>query len=204
MTRFSNVAPFPIEPSRRMLASKLYRITPQIRRRLKRPLGKLLPNPELTKNRLHAELNQAFVIAVGDATTETLLSAGVIPQLQIVDGKEMRMARTLPLTSHKTEFQAYNPPGTISQDAVGTVIRALTSEKPARVVVRGEEDLLALVVAALAPEDAVILYGQPRKGLVFLKETPRLRKRALQLLAEIGLRFAQSKPSVCGPGASQS
>lgn len=175
-----------------------------MRRRLKRPLGRLLPNAQVTKEELRARLGQSFTIAVGDATTSTLFSAGITPQVQIVDGKEMRVARALPAAFYRRRFQAENPPGTISRGAVVAVTKALAAEKPARVIIKGEEDLLALVAAALAPEDAWILYGQPKKGLVLLKETSKLRKRVLRLLAEIGLQLAEPQPGVSGLSPSQS
>ena len=35
-------------------------------------------------------------------------------------------------------------------------------------MVKGEEDLAVLPCLLIAPEDAVILYGQPNEGLVFV------------------------------------
>jgi len=49
-------------------------------------------------------------------------------------------------------------------------------------MVNGEEDLLVLPACIFAPENAIVLYGQPNEGLVIVKITPEIRNKAQSLL----------------------
>jgi uncharacterized protein (UPF0218 family) len=53
---------------------------------------------------------------------------------------------------------------------------------PIRISVNGEEDLLVLPVCVYAPENSVVLYGQPNEGLVIVKITPQIRNKTQTLL----------------------
>jgi uncharacterized protein (UPF0218 family) len=44
-------------------------------------------------------------------------------------------------------------------------------------MVDGEEDLLALVAVLSAPEDALVVYGQPHVGIVVVKVTEETREK---------------------------
>jgi uncharacterized protein (UPF0218 family) len=49
-------------------------------------------------------------------------------------------------------------------------------------VVDGEEDLLTLVAVLYAPENAVVVYGQPYEGIVLVKVSPEKKAEALEFL----------------------
>ena len=53
---------------------------------------------------------------------------------------------------------------------------------PVRLNVNGEEDLLVIPVCIHAPENAVVMYGQPNEGLVIIKITPEIRNKTQTLL----------------------
>jgi len=55
-------------------------------------------------------------------------------------------------------------------------------EKPVRIVVHGEEDLLVIPTVLFSPEDAVILYGQPNEGLVIVKVNQEIRNKAKSIM----------------------
>ena len=58
-----------------------------------------------------------------------------------------------------------NPPGTITDD----LVKALTygvDHTPVTIIVNGEEDLAVIPLVIAAPEESVVLYGQPHKGIV--------------------------------------
>ena len=57
----------------------------------------------------------------------------------------------------------------IRRDAWSVISEAFKSRERVRLEVRGEEDLLALVCIALAPEGAVVAYGQPDEGAVIVR-----------------------------------
>ena len=55
-----------------------------------------------------------------------------------------------------------------------------------RLEVRGEEDLLALVCIALAPDGAIVAYGQPGEGAVIVRVDPSTRGRVHDILRRMG------------------
>jgi len=48
--------------------------------------------------------------------------------------------------------------------------------------VNGEEDLLVIPVCIYAPDNSVVMYGQPNEGLVIVKITPEIRNKTQTLL----------------------
>ncbi|MEO9319457.1 MAG: DUF359 domain-containing protein [Nitrososphaera sp.] len=153
---------------------------------LKKPFGKLILDTEVTKERLLEELDgSSGSITVGDATLDRMNEFGLFADLSIVDGKERRFSRAIPqLTGKVALFNCSNPAGTITDEAIKTINESLES-LPARIVVRGEEDLLALAVCALAPEGFVVLYGQPHEGLVAVKLSEENKRRAALLMDRV-------------------
>src|SRR5687767_9730083 len=105
---------------------------------LKQPFGTLVPDKEVTKQKVASMLKGTRkVIAVGDATTERLISLGIVPDVAVIDGKEQRSKRTYPANYPAKELQCRNPAGAISKDAVKTLQDALKTAPPARVLVEG-------------------------------------------------------------------
>ena len=51
-----------------------------------------------------------------------------------------------------------------------------------RIMVNGEEDLLVIPVCIYAPDNAVVMYGQPNEGLVIVQVTPDIRNKTQKLL----------------------
>jgi uncharacterized protein (UPF0218 family) len=154
---------------------------------LKKPFGTLVPDAHVTKQKVLSLAKGATrIIAVGDATTERLLSFGITPDLAVVDGKERRHERDYPEYSAK-EMRCANPAGTISRKAVEVLQGALVQKQPVRVVIEGEEDLLALPLFVMAPVDSIVMYGQPLEGLVVVRITAAKRQEAKDLMDRIGL-----------------
>jgi len=148
-----------------------------LRDSLKKPLGVLIRDSDTTKENILKNIPaDSFVITVGDATTEKLIKYGIIPSLQIVDGLEKRSKRELPSSSAKTTFSCDNPPAQITQESIDVIKKAL-KEPPARIKVIGEEDLLVLPVCVYAPENSVVLYGQPNEGLVIVRINLEIRNK---------------------------
>lgn len=155
---------------------------------LKQPFGTLVPDKEVTKQKMAPMLKGAKkIIVVGDATTERLISFGIVPDVAVIDGMERRSKRAYPANYHAEELRCRNPAGTISKDAVKALQGALKAATPARVLVEGEEDLLALPAFAMAPEGSVVLYGQPLEGLVVVRITPAKQRQAKDLMDRIGI-----------------
>ena len=158
------------------------RIPENLRDSLKKPLGILIRDSDTTKENILKRIPQgSFVITVGDATTEKLTKFGIIPSLQIVDGLEKRSKRELPSSVAKMTLSCNNPPGQITKESLD-VIKDAIKVPPARITVNGEEDLLVLPVCVFAPENAVVLYGQPNEGLVIVRINSDTRKKAQSIM----------------------
>ncbi len=163
-------------------------LSPDDEKALKKPFGVLVPDAQVTKKKVGLILRGAKkIIAVGDATTERLAGFGFIPDVAVVDGKERRSARSVPSYDAK-EMRCNNTAGAISKDAVTVLKDALTQNEPVRVLVEGEEDMLALPLFVMAPTGAVVLYGQPLEGLVAVKITAAKRRQAKDLMDRIGVQ----------------
>ena len=153
---------------------------------LKRPLGMLLADRDATRENITHEIPKgAFLITVGDATTEKMIKFGFDPPLQIVDSLEKRHKRDVPEGNVVSLFECANPPAEITDESISTIKRALASSPPARIVVSGEEDLLVLPAAVYAPENSVILYGQPNEGLVIVRVDDKTREQARKIMEQM-------------------
>ena len=154
-----------------------------LRNSLKKPLGVLLKDSDVTKESILKSIpTGSFVISVGDATTEKLIKYGIIPSLQIVDGVEKKVKRDLPSGDVKTTLNCINPPAQITTESLNTIKKAFQSITPVRIAVIGEEDLLVLPVVVYAPENSVVLYGQPNEGLVIVSINAEIRNKAQSVM----------------------
>lgn len=154
---------------------------------LKQPFGTLIPDSHVTKQKIASMLKDAKkVIAVGDATTERLVSFGITPDVAVIDGRERRSKRSYPSNNYAAkELQCTNPASVISKEAVNVLRNALKTKPPVRVLIDGEEDLLALPLFAMSQAGSVILYGQPLEGMVVVKITAIKQKQAKDLIERL-------------------
>ena len=157
-----------------------------LRDQLKNPLGNLIndndPNKENIIKKISAE---SIIITVGDRTTENLLQLGIKPHVQIIDGLEKRSQHVIPDDDGiNTKFSCKNPPGEITDEAIQVIqkIFSVGYEPPVRVLVDGEEDLLVIPACIFAPENSVVMYGQPNEGLVIITITPEIRAKVQKIL----------------------
>ncbi len=154
-----------------------------LREQLKIPLGVLLPDNKADKQNIQKHIsNNSYVITVGDRTTEKMIGFGLIPSLQIIDGQEKRQKREPPKMTDAVELTVVNPASEITPESIETIKKAFQMKSPVRISVNGEEDLLVLPVCVLAPENSVVLYGQPNEGLVIVDITPQVRNKTQALL----------------------
>jgi len=164
-----------------------------LRRQLKNPLGSLIKDSNLNKetvlNKIHTD---SFIITVGDKTTEKMLQLGLKPQIQIIDGYTGRDATIDPLEERdqclvpddaiNTNLSCRNPAGEITEESMQVIQKAFSSELPVRITVDGEEDLLVIPACIFAPENSVVMYGQPNEGLVIVTITPEIRAKVQKIL----------------------
>jgi len=154
-----------------------------LRDQMKIPLGILIPENQTSKDEIQKHLtDNSYLITVGDRTTEKMINFDLIPSLQIIDGQEKREKREPPKLENATELTVDNPAAEITSQSISVIKRAFTMQSPVRIFVNGEEDLLVLPVCIHAPENAVVMYGQPHEGLVIVKITTEIRNKAQSLL----------------------
>jgi len=171
------------------LPLKLYPLPDYLRERLGEPVGRLVRDEETGSRAFLDELRRArFVVTVGDRITERIAELGRIPDVQVVDGRERRMKRKTPDVKFKSLIRVRNPAGSITDEALEGVSRAFkTRERPVRVLVEGEEDLLAIPAIDSSPIGASLYYGQPMVGVVLVRVDRRAKKRNRGILREMGI-----------------
>jgi uncharacterized protein (UPF0218 family) len=164
----------------------LYVLTPELRLKLKEPIGTLIRGSFSETMKKLAEIVERekpkAIISVGDVVSKNLIENHIFPQLSIVDNRVMRK-RIHPIQT-KTEkiFHVKNPPGTITEEAATTIQEALKSNQHAKIVVDGEEDLLTLIAVLYAPQNSFVIYGQPHEGIVIVKVTPEKKVEVSEIL----------------------
>ena len=155
-----------------------------LRDQLKNPLGNLISDNDPNKENIIKKISaESVIITVGDRTTENMLQLGLKPQVQIIDGLEKRSQRIVPTNDTvNTNLSCKNPPGEITEESIQVIQKAFSCESPVRITVDGEEDLLVIPVCIHAPENSIVMYGQPNEGLVIVQITPKIRAKIQKIL----------------------
>ena len=155
-----------------------------LRDQLKNPLGDLISDSDPNKENIIKKISaESVLITVGDRTTENMLQLGLKPQIQIIDGLEKRNQCIVPADDTvKTKLSCRNPPGEITDESIQSIQKAFSCEPPVRITVDGEEDLLVIPVCIHAPENSIVMYGQPNEGLVIVTITPEIRAKVQKIL----------------------
>lgn len=163
-------------------ANVTLRLPESLRENLKWPLGPVVHGLDVIPTVGAA----SPVVTVGDFCTLDLIARGRTPDLCLVDFKTKRQEdlelRDAFARIHARVVHLKNPSGTIAAGAWPVLSEAFKSEERVRVEVQGEEDLLALVCIALAPETAAVLYGMPGQGVVVVRADQAAKSRVLDIL----------------------
>ncbi len=132
------------------------------------------------------ELNPPMVIAVGDIVVQTLKQAGFKPQIEIIDYRTRRS--DINPTGGQRKVDVINPAGTITKESIDTIESALQqaqlTQKSKRIIVQGEEDLLALPAILLAPLCSVIIYGQFDQGIVIVEADEKMKENVSDIIKQ--------------------
>ncbi len=159
-------------------------LSDSLREELKTPLGELVPEGRVSRDAIARLIPEgAYVVSVGDRTTERMIEFGLDPPLQIIDNQEKRKKRdALGAGGATSLLECRNPAGEITEQGVGAVREAFSLEAPVRITVDGEEDLLVIPACVYAPPNSVVLYGQPDEGLVVVRVTAEIRNKTRAIL----------------------
>lgn len=165
----------------------------KLRSTLRKPLGKVIGHPEKLKETIDNVVNSLkklqplLTIAVGDIISQTLIDAGWIPDIKIIDFKSRReIIDKAAIISMADEKKIVNQPGTVSavaaerfKELIDAVVKNPTK---ATLVVDGEEDLTALPAILLAPLGAVVLYGHFNLGVILVEVTEEKKEEIRKIL----------------------
>ena len=132
------------------------------------------------------ELNAKHkIIAVGDVVSLTMRKHGIVPLLSIYDGYTERHELTefadLVKNEGWAETAVVNPAGEITSELEEAVKNALAGRSAGIIRVEGEEDLALLPCVLYAPEDAVVIYGWPGRGMKAVDTDGPTRTRIRQM-----------------------
>ncbi len=143
---------------------------------LKTPMGQLFTGPEseptIAMKKLLLEFPQANhkMIAVGDVTVNTLLGMNIIPDIGVVDGRTKRLDLPEDKKVDQKPFSKIltctNEPGMITSEFKKTLKEASAHLDGTLVVVDGEEDLAPMILHLCLEIGNVVMYGQPKEGIV--------------------------------------
>lgn len=163
----------------------MYKLPEELRPKLKEPLG-----PVRSTEEAYDTLRQAlFVITIGDVTTLEMIERGVEPRVAVVDFKTKRekddsLRRELVKYGERS-VEADNPAAEITSDLWDALAEAIGEDESTLIKVEGEEDLAALPAILLAPEGAIVAYGQPDEGIVTVEVDDESREMVKTILAEM-------------------
>ncbi len=162
-----------------------YKVTSELRIRFKKPFGVLVEGSHAETMAIMAEMLKKelppMIISVGDRVSRSLFDFKMNPKVSIIDNKCMRR-KIKPKTVAEKVIQVPNPRGTITEEAIAAVRAAFDEDKRVQIIVEGEEDLLALFAVLYAPENSLVVYGQPREGIVIVKVTPEKKAKVTDFL----------------------
>jgi uncharacterized protein (UPF0218 family) len=135
--------------------------------------------------KLHLDHNIKCIV-VGDESAITLFKHNYDIKLAIVDFQTRRRKdKKLQLEVSKIGekvLKVHNPAGTITDELWSAIEQGLSESEPVRIEVTGEEDLAFIPCMLMAPEDMVIVYGYPGKGLVLAYVNTKNRQLAQEAL----------------------
>jgi len=163
--------------------------TEEMKERLREPIGELVTgrDPDEVTERLKKiieEIKPPIVIAVGDYISSKLHQHNVKVDIYIVDGKVERIEKPIELVNLENIVESINEAGTISPSSSEKLHELIHSPEAWPIIfkVNGEEDLLALSAILSSPDNAVIVYGQPKKGAVLVKLDESIRRKMINIL----------------------
>ena len=122
------------------------------------------------------------VYTVGDVVTHNLQKKGITPTIAVVDGYTMRSPCNRMPAVHGECIPVKNPAGTLTDELIHALEHAVRTP-PATIIVEGEEDLAVIPLVLTAHDGAIVLYGQPHKGVVLRSVDSRARETAQRFLA---------------------
>ena len=127
-------------------------------------------------------IKPSLVISVGDIVTSHILKEGISLDVLVIDNKTMRKPIQPIVVNVDQTLYAKNPPGAITDEAWATIRQAIEEKGQTKVIIEGEEDLLTVVSVLSAPDNALVVYGQPQVGIVVVKVTAEAKEKMRRII----------------------
>lgn len=174
----------------KMAGNIYYKLPERLRSKLKAPLGQLVkgPLPKPYFDSLKKFKSAPYLITVGDVVTENVIKLGIKPDVAIYDHKTERKVYNPEVNSNAVILTANNPPATITKALLNAIKKSIELAKRGKGVhikICGEEDLAAIPAVIYAPAGSLVIYGQPKEGIVLINVTPETKLRFAKLLREM-------------------
>jgi len=126
-------------------------------------------------------ISKSCVYAVGDVVTHNLQRNGITPAIAVIDGHTMRSPCNQMPALRGECINVKNPAGTLTDELIHALTYAVL-HPPVTINVDGEEDLAVIPLILAAPIGAIVLYGQPHKGVVMRTVNREAQQTAQHLL----------------------
>lgn len=159
----------------------------EMREELKKPLGELvrgeIPSPYIKSLEIFKSVT--YLITVGDVVTENTVRLGIEPDIAIYDYKTEREEYKPEVEGKAIVITVHNPPATITKallNAIKKSVELIRRNRQVHIKVCGEEDLAAIPAVVYAPIGSLVIYGQPKEGVVLIKVTPETKLRFAEML----------------------
>ena len=148
------------------------------RKLFKEPFGELHQSIE----KIIPLISKSCVYAVGDVVTHNLQRNGITPAIAVIDGHTMRSPCNQMPALRGECINVKNPAGTLTDELINALTYAVL-HPPVTINVDGEEDLAVIPLILAAPLGAIVLYGQPHKGVVMRTVNREAQKTAQHFLS---------------------
>jgi cytidyltransferase-like protein len=164
------------------LFSENIELTEQQRKILKKPIGRLLSR-SIKVNLIKLIRNKLIVVPVGDVISKFYLENGLKFDFCVFDNKSERKDVSVSLLEQFSQdniIKSTNNAGNIEKGVFSTLKKALSEKKS--VFIEGEEDLVVLPMIMILPLESLVLYGQPKEGVVVVEITEERKEWCRELL----------------------
>ncbi len=162
-------------------------LTEKLRLKLKSPMGLLIEGDvQSVMDKVLPLIQDKRVISVGDVVSHNLIDHGFIPELVIVDGRNLRAEIDDCIECDNT-VTVENPQSEITGELWVAIERFFKdrTKRFKKILVEGEEDLAVMPAVLHGDGDTVVLYGQPERGVVIIEVTEQKKKEISEYLNEL-------------------
>ncbi|MDI9610350.1 MAG: DUF359 domain-containing protein [Archaeoglobales archaeon] len=167
----------------------MLRLPEKLRAELSKPYGKLYRDGERVLEKVEEIKNSKILAVVGDFVAYCAFKVRILPHIVIIDGKTLRERNLeLEVPEEYERVEVKNPPAFITPELVRAIEIAVKKAKEggkSLIFVIGEEDLAVMPLGILLPERSLILYGQPKEGVVAFTIDQEKKLLILKLLKQM-------------------